>query len=788
VIGLRGLLLVSALILLAVTASRFELRTDITHFMPAGDERAAATIASELTDSQLTRSMVLSVEGPELDRALQAARALEGVLREHPQVAWVRSGVDPEQARRLFELYFPLRHAFLSDRPDDSSHGVAALVSEEALRERAVELRHQLSLPAGTFLDGLGARDPLGAFTAIVERVRGTGPGLEIREGQFVSRDGQAAILLLATSASAFDTSAQAPFLADLSTAFAGIAAEHGAGLVLEQSGVNRYAVRIEEDIQGDVVWIMGVSFVGVTLLFLAFFGSPRAFGFAILPAVYGILTAAALCTLIFGRLDALTVGFSAALIGVAIDYSVHLMTHHVLDPTPGAAATARRLRPSLLLGAGTTMASFTGMALTSFPGFREMGVFAILGVGVAVLFALLVLPRLLTRPFTVPPRLQHTGDRLAQGVARLDRRRGLLWSVPALSLALGALALPSLQWSDDISSLSELDPGLVAEDERVRGRVSRFDASRFVLVTGRNEQEAVARNDAVHLRLEQAKQEGALEGMRSLHSLLWSEELQRRNLELVHHDADLPDRLDRVFEAEGFRPGAFGEFRTALAEAPPAPLDLATLRDSGMADMVQSLVVGDAEGELSLVTYLRGVHSEDAVRDAVAEVPGARLFDQCLVLEEIYGGFRTATLRQIGLGSLLVVVVLLIRYRRIRPALAAFLPSLLTAWLVLSLLSLFRVELNLMHVVSLVMVMGMGVDYGIFVVDSALDRRALGATMLSLVLSCLTTVFVFGTLGLSSHPALRSMGVTTSLGIALSLVLAPVTLAWLRPAPEPAP
>jgi predicted exporter len=788
VIGLRGLLLIGAVILLAVTASRFELRTDITHFMPVGDERAAAAIASELTDSQLTRTMVLSVEAPQIEGALQAARDLEGVLRAHPEVVWVRIGVDPEQARRLFELYFPRRHAFLSDRPDDPSHGVAALLTEEALRERAAELRHQLSLPAGTFLDGLGARDPLGAFTTIVERVRGTGPGLEMRDGQFVSRDGQAAILLLATSASAFDTSAQAPFLADLAEAFDGIAGRHGPGLVLEQSGVNRYAVRIEEDIQGDVVWILGVSVVGVTLLFLSFFGSPRAFGFAMLPAAYGILTAAALCTLIFGRLDALTVGFSAALIGVAIDYSIHLMTHHVLDPEAGALATARRLRPSLLLGAGTTMASFTGMALTSFPGFREMGVFAILGVGVAVLFALLVLPRLLTRRFDIPPRLQQAGDHLARGVARLDRRRGLLWAVPVLSLAFGALMLPSLHWSDDISSLSDLDPGLVAEDERVRGRVSRFDASRFVLVSGRNEQEALERNELVHQRLEQAKREGALEGMRSLHSLLWSEELQRRNLELLHDDTDLPDRLDRVFEAEGFRPGAFGEFRTALAETPPEPLDLATLRASGMADLVQSLVVGDAAGGLSLVTYLRGVHSEAAVREAVSGVPGARLFDQSLVLEEIYGGFRATTLRQIGFGSVLVVVVLLIRYRRLRPALAAFLPSLLTACLVLSLLSLFDVELNLMHVVSLVMVMGMGVDYGIFVVDSALDRRALGATMLSLLLSCLTTVFVFGTLALSTHPGLRSMGVTTSLGIALSLVLAPITLAWLRPGPERVP
>jgi len=93
-------------------------------------------------------------------------------------------------------------------------------------------------------------------------------------------------------------------------------------------------------------------------------------------------------------------------------------------------------------------------------------------------------------------------------------------------------------------------------------------------------------------------------------------------------------------------------------------------------------------------------------------------------------------------------------------------------------------VETNLLHVTSLVMVMGMGVDYGIFVVDGGVRRRGLEATMLSLLLSCLTTVFVFGTLAISEHPALRAIGTTTGVGILLSFLLAPVTLVLLRRTP----
>ena len=127
--------------------------------------------------------------------------------------------------------------------------------------------------------------------------------------------------------------------------------------------------------------------------------------------------------------------------------------------------------------------------------------------------------------------------------------------------------------------------------------------------------------------------------------------------------------------------------------------------------------------------------------------------------------------------GGALVLLFLAGRYRRGRPVVAAFLPSLLVAVFVLALFAVAGIEANLLHVMSLIMVMGMGVDYGVFLVDSAGRRESFGATMLSLLLSCLTTAFVFGTLAFSSQPALRAIGVTTAVGILLSYALAPVTL-----------
>ena len=132
------------------------------------------------------------------------------------------------------------------------------------------------------------------------------------------------------------------------------------------------------------------------------------------------------------------------------------------------------------------------------------------------------------------------------------------------------------------------------------------------------------------------------------------------------------------------------------------------------------------------------------------------------LFVDDIYREFRVTSLEQIGVGAVLVVLMLALHYRRWRPVIAAFLPSLIVAALLGAILALAGVRANLIHAMSLIMVMGMGVDYGIFLVDSTAHRETLGVTMLSLLMSCLTTAFVFGTLAISSQPALRAIGVTT--------------------------
>jgi predicted exporter len=825
------------LALLGVLAvARLDFSTDITHFMPDDGRVELAVISRRLATSALSRTMTLTIgaqrpqaQGTEesgadaagapnainsidaidgtdatdaTDAIAAAAHELTAMLAIHPEVAWVRDGSNEEFGEEVWRLYFPRRFYFASLRPEAD---MVSLTADAQLARLAAAAKTDLASPVGMLTKLSIERDPLGLFARIVERMTtagNSGPngaGLVRRNGRLWSRDGQA-VIFVSTRSSAFASGPQGELLDAVAAAFAGIVERSEIPLVLERGGANRFAVDAERSIRRDVYRIAVLSVIGVVGIFIGFFPSPARLLLVLLPALAGIVAATWACLVLFGRIDGLTLAFGSSLIGVAIDYPIHLLNHQGLV-TPSIRESVRRLAATLSLGAATTIASFAGLALTSFPGFREIGVFAMTGVAVALAVTLLVVPLFPSATFESPARARSLAFTLDRLVAYIRAQRRLLAVSSLVVVVIAGLSLRQLVWEDDLAKLNRIDPILQAEEDRVRARVSSYESGRFVVAVGDDVDAALQTNEHLQATLRRLIDTGALGAARSPSDFIWSVDLQRRNLDFLRAIPDLADRAAAAYEAAGFRVGVVDAFAKELAAytvpgnagehgdsatAAVAPLRTEDLVGTGVGALMAGLIVdSDVESDgVIAITQLGSIKDEGAVRAAVEPLAGTHFLDQRDLANRLYAAFRWRTLRQIALGCLLVLVLLLVRYRSWRPAAAAFLPSALVALLVPSLLAMMGVSLNLLHAVSLMMVMGMGVDYGIFLVDGMLARESAGAITLSLLLSCLTTVMVFGVLALSSNPALAAIGWTTGLGVSLSFILAPVALIVLEQRP----
>jgi predicted exporter len=383
-------------------------------------------------------------------------------------------------------------------------------------------------------------------------------------------------------------------------------------------------------------------------------------------------------------------------------------------------------------------------------------------------------------RPSALPTPAQQA---LAQGFARLvgwlGARRGIAAAIFAACAVIAAVGVPQLRWEDDPSTLIAGDPALIAESDRVRERIADFDSGRFVVGLAPNAETALVLNDQIHERLTRAIVAGDLDGMSSLHTFLWSQALQRRNLEALRSVPDLGDRIDRIYVQSGFQPGSFRSFAAAVATPATAPLRAEDFRGTALERALDSLV--ELDGRWAVVTYLRGVRSGDAIRQALAGLEHAHYIDQKEIVAGVYQGYRHSMVRVLAIGCVIVFVVLQLRYRRLRAALLAFATAALAALATYGTFGILDVPVNIVSTISLLLVLGMGVDYGIFAVDGAQNPDRLGATLSSILVSCLTSVFVFGALALSSQPALRAIGLTTGTGILFALALSPAVFVLAR-------
>jgi predicted exporter len=346
---------------------------------------------------------------------------------------------------------------------------------------------------------------------------------------------------------------------------------------------------------------------------------------------------------------------------------------------------------------------------------------------------------------------------------------------------------LPQLRWNDGIAGLNRVDPAIQAEDEAVRARVVRFEQRRLVVATGADDEAALRANEQVQAALAPLVAQGALGGVQSAATLLKSAETQSAVDGAIRGDETLWPRLREALTANGFVPDAFEPWRDALAAPAPPPLRYEELAAGPLAQMIAPFRF-TWSGGVGFVTLLHDLHDEDALRDALAPLAGARLIDIASELGGAYGAYRERLLQLwlVGLGAVLVLVLL--RHRALRPTLIAYTPAVLAAAGTAAALTLLGLELNMLSLVALLMVVSMGVDYGVFLAEHRNDPAHRGATLLAVAVAGTTTILGFGLLSLSSQPPLLHIGLTSSVGVLLCLLLAPTVCALATRGEQPPP
>jgi predicted exporter len=153
--------------------------------------------------------------------------------------------------------------------------------------------------------------------------------------------------------------------------------------------------------------------------------------------------------------------------------------------------------------------------------------------------------------------------------------------------------------------------------------------------------------------------------------------------------------------------------------------------------------------------------------------IPGVYWVDQVQQFSDLFGHFRQQSALYVFASYALLLVLLGFRYG-ISGALQILWPVLVATLTVLALAGITGTPFNLFSVLALILVAGMGIDYGIFLRESAVVPAE---TLLAVIMSALTTLLAFGLLALSKTTAISSFGWVIVTGISVVLACAVLTL-----------
>jgi predicted exporter len=642
-------------------------------------------------------------------------------------------------------------------------------VSERGLR-RALEARlADMAVFSGADMIALVAADPYLTALAVMENLAHAGLA---DEGAWRSADGTRAYLVARTEAPAFDIAAQQ----------AAMEAIHAAVLDLtggppELHGVGAYGVELQRTIRSEAELRSALAAAAIALVLLAAYRRPGVLAIVSVPLALGCLAGLAAVAVGFEAVHGITLAFGFTLLGVAVDYPLHALSHmrggrhrEGLDA----------VWPTLRLGALSTVIGYVAIAASGSRGLAQLGCFSAVGVTIALLATRSLLPGLVKRFGAGEPAGEMTpvqppvpGHRVWIGV-----------------FAAGAalLATQDRIWSDDLASLTPLPAETLAEDRALRQALGAPDIRFLVAVVAGSEEAVLRETERVGRLLAAAVEAGELGAFQQVTDVLPSRATQaRRAARLAGVDA-IEARLRAAAAGTPLAPGAFAPFLEALrrtAEVPPF-LTARSFESTALEDFVSGKLYQDGGQWVSLVT-LHGVREPARLGARLDEqAPAATFVDLGAASESLVARYRLRVLEVLGMA--LLAIGLLLLWRVGWGARLAWIAGTLAAALVMTvaLAALALGSLSLFNLIAIVLVAGLGFDYALFFSRPEQDGAALRDTRHALLVCAVSTLAAFGVLAFSSVPILRGIGVCVALGVSLCYGVA--WLGFRRFSLKPAP
>lgn len=818
ILGLALIAIVGSLI----AVSRLRADTSLEALFAQNDPAARAMVHVLNHYSAVEELLVLATtpaNHAEPEKLASFAADLEKAISSDAQASKLTAGViwrtDPQTEKFFEQVLVPSAMFYL----DDASFAAAkqrlttSEISQQISQDRALLATPG---PAAQALSEIIRLDPLRLHDFIMDRLASLRPFKTYQNSNaFLSPDGRSILIRIRGTRPVSDLQ----FSQEFTSAIERLANQTNRNhLDLDFTGSYAIAAASQKAIRSDLISSITGSVIFLQVLFLVAYRRPiRSFLLAIFPIAVGILLGFAAYSFLKPTLTPLSAAIGGVLAGMGIDYSIQFLAHYQqrrlsMNSAIAATTTLRILWPAMLAAWATSVIGFAAIGSANVQALRDFSLLGSLGLTGAFLAAITILPAMLASLSKRDPVSSIAGmQRFPVDPKILRRITEHRVSLPAIGIALFicacAIFLFHHPWITLDTDLTAMHPHPNAPLEAEAKIASRMGASPEAMICYLRADSPEKLVELAHVAGKRLRQASGVSATFGLDSLLPDPEMARKRLTQV--EPGMAERVVSDFNSalasNGFSPAAFtgyAQFLQHLLNNRTIP-DLQTLiKYRALAETILptddfSQIKMPAEAVTYVFTKATGnssaTNSIGSVRGALSDVPGATLTGLDVLGHDAQENVGRQLPKLIGVAMGLIAIYLLIHFRNFTDAALSLLPTIFSIACVLAYARLSGTGLNIINLVAFPLLIGIDVDYGVFLVSSARkkqrrtiapeDRLAKISPSFSAVILCAAaTILGFASLMFTSIPSVSSLGLLVSIGIlacviAISLVVVPAMM-----------